>query len=96
MVDAIRSTFKRRQKEIPPNTPVALSDDFVTDKSKQQQWSAFIKLHNVHQIPESLAEIVSSLSQFLLPSLNAATSESETWHYSWKNGGPWIKLNIKD
>jgi len=96
LVDAIRSTFRRRHTEIPQNIPVALSDDFVTDKSKQQQWSAFIKINNVHQIPESLEEIVSYLSEFLLPLLQAASTDSETWNHSWKDGGPWINLTIKN
>lgn len=96
LVDAIKSTFRRRHTEIPQTTPIALSDDFVTDQSKQQQWSAFIKINNVHQIPESLGEIVSYLAEFLLPPLHAATPDSATWHYSWKNGGPWIKLDIED
>lgn len=92
LLKAIRSTFRSRNTEIPKNTPIAFSDDFVSDKTKQQQWSAFIKLNNAHQIPDSLGEIISSLSEFLLPPLQAATKNSDSWKYSWKEGGPWIQV----
>jgi hypothetical protein len=93
LVDAIRSTFKRRHTKIPQNTPVALSDDFINDKKKQHQWAAFIKMNNIHQIPESLSEIISYLSKFLLIPLLSASPDSEEWNWACKDGGPWIKLH---
>ncbi len=93
LLRAIKSTFKRRATKIPKNKPVALSDDFSRDKNKQQQWIGFISRNNVHQIPDTLGKIVSFLSNFLLPPLEAVVTDSDTWEYFWKSGGPWDKLN---
>ena len=91
LIKAIKSTFKRRDTEIPQNKPMAMSDDFIKAETKQAQWSAFIRVNNAHQIPDSLEEIVSLLSNFLFPALKASATNTNTWEYSWKRGEPWIK-----
>jgi len=93
LIKAIKSTFKRRDTEFPLNKPMAMSDDFIKDESKQAQWSAFIRVNNAHQILDSLSEIVSLLSNFLFPALKAAAINTNKWEYSWKSGGPWIKTD---
>ena len=39
--DAIRATFERRGTSIPSMIPIGLSDEFVTDGQKSQQWMAY-------------------------------------------------------
>lgn len=39
---AIEATFKRRQTEIPTDTPLGLSDQFAVDKSRGALWNAFV------------------------------------------------------
>ena len=38
---AIRATFGRRRTLIPKSLPIGLSDEFVTDAQKSQQWVAY-------------------------------------------------------
>jgi predicted nucleotidyltransferase component of viral defense system len=62
---AILATFARRTTEIPAEPPDALTPAFVQDKTKQQQWTAF--LVDVAVIPGTLAEVVEDLTVFLMP-----------------------------
>jgi predicted nucleotidyltransferase component of viral defense system len=39
---SIQATFARRDTDIPEQRPIGLSDDFVNDKQKNQQWDAYI------------------------------------------------------
>ena len=39
---AIQATFACRDTGIPEQRPIGLSDDFVNDKQKNQQWDAYI------------------------------------------------------
>lgn len=57
--------FARRKTEIPAERPDALSQAFAEDRAKQEQWAAFIK--DVAVQPGSLAEVVDSLADFLMP-----------------------------
>ena len=62
---AIAATFTRRETEIPSERPDALSQAFVEDPVKQQQWAAFVK--DVAVQPGSLARVVDDLAAFLMP-----------------------------
>lgn len=39
---AVRHTFEARNQPIPTDVPVALTDEFVNDPLKQQQWNVFL------------------------------------------------------
>jgi predicted nucleotidyltransferase component of viral defense system len=62
---AILATFARRTTEIPADPPDALTPAFAQDKTKQQQWTAF--LVDVAVKPGTLAEVVEDLTGFLMP-----------------------------
>jgi predicted nucleotidyltransferase component of viral defense system len=62
---AILATFARRTTEIPAEPPDALTQAFAQDKTKQQQWTAF--LVDVAVTPGTLAEVVEDLTAFLMP-----------------------------
>jgi predicted nucleotidyltransferase component of viral defense system len=61
---AIAATFARRNTEIPPERPDALTTAFAEDAIKQRQWNAF--LEDVAVNPGSLAEVIEELSAFLM------------------------------
>lgn len=58
---AIDATFARRKLDLPTTVPVGLSDDFAGDRTKQQQWAAFLRKGRL-QAPD-LAETVTTLRE---------------------------------
>jgi predicted nucleotidyltransferase component of viral defense system len=67
---AIAATFARRKTDIPAEPPDALSLAFATDTFKQEQWAAFIR--DVAVRPDSLAEVVQRVADFLTPHIAGA------------------------
>ena len=65
MAKAIAATFQRRKTEIPDALPDGLSEPFGSDPAKLRQRQSFIE--NIEAAPPGLAEVVSSLAEFLLP-----------------------------
>jgi hypothetical protein len=86
--DAIAATFTRRGTEIPATTPVALTETFAGDETKQKQWQAFLKRSGLAEKAGDLSRIIVELAAFLGPPLAAAAQRVE-FTLSWKAGGPW-------
>lgn len=64
---AIKATFERRGMAVPTELPVALSDEFAHDTSRQALWQAFVKKNGLD--PEPLEAIVERLRSGLEPAL---------------------------
>jgi predicted nucleotidyltransferase component of viral defense system len=65
--DAIRASFGRRGVEMPQGVPFALTDEFLGDLQKTQQWNAFVsRLYPGSDTP-SFEQIGVLLRAFLLP-----------------------------
>lgn len=64
---AIKATFERRGMAVPTELPVALSDEFAHDTSRQALWQAFVKKNELD--PEPLEAIVERLRSGLEPAL---------------------------
>lgn len=62
---AIRATFDRRGTIIPKETPVGLSQAFVNDARKSQQWSAYIRSVGIQDL--ELRTVVESIWSYLGP-----------------------------
>lgn len=88
IVDAVAATFARRETPLPDAAPVALTDEFSTDREKQRQWRAFISKNRITAVPENLHEITSRLAGFLMPVVEAARLSAEL-DAQWSPGGPW-------
>jgi hypothetical protein len=85
---AIRATFERRRTAIPKTAPLALTETFHSDQSKQTQWSAFLKRvrpQSREPLPR-LSEVIPFLAGFLMPPVQAG----ESFRSSWPAGGPWM------
>jgi hypothetical protein len=113
LIRALRATFERRETPLPDigrpeenvskakrleGMPVALTETFSTDPSKQRQWAAFgEKLGGAisAQKPPSLKVVVRELQAFLVPPLRAARY-GETLAAVWPPGGPWTKPDPGD
>lgn len=72
---AIRETFARRATPLPVALPMALTERFALDATKQTQWNAWVRKSRAPDAPP-LPEVVSDLARFLGPHLEEARSSS--------------------
>ena len=85
--EAIRRTFERRKTPLPgADLPVALTEAFYRDPTKQKQWDAFVAKNKLYITPINLEEVVTGIKRFVVPVLPSA-EHSNTLH--WEPGGPW-------
>lgn len=85
---AIGATFERRGTVLPDTIPVGLSDEFATDRTKQQQWQAFQRRGRPVLPPPQLLEIVRLIRAFVMPPTEALC-RSQTFDRHWPEGGAW-------
>jgi predicted nucleotidyltransferase component of viral defense system len=87
---AIRATRAARGIEF-SGTPVALTDEFAEDGTKQTQWRAFVRRSRLQDAPGELTEVVTAIADFLLPLLGAMDGPKVT-DMVWRAPGPWRSL----
>lgn len=87
LATAIVATFANRETTIDVE-PIAFTPEFTEQAPTVAQWTAFRKKLPNTQCPETLAEVVPFLSQFLLP-IARACAAGETFEQRWPPGGPW-------
>jgi hypothetical protein len=89
LTDAISATFANRDTAIDV-APIAFTPDFTEQPSTLAQWTAFRnKLPNT-DCPARLSEIVSFLTEFLLP-IATSCARNEGFDQRWSPGGPWTR-----
>jgi len=70
---AILASFQRRGTVIPKEVPLALTEEFLNDSQKKQQWAAFVSRLNPGDNAPSLEEVGAILQSFLLPCISGST-----------------------
>lgn len=80
---AVASTFQRRRTPVPSQIPFALTDEFLRDAAKVQQWRGFLRRLGIEAEPE-LAQVGTVIAQFLEPVFGNRDESG-----SWSPGGPW-------
>lgn len=85
---AIAATFQRRKTELPAEAPLALSGEFADDRTKQTQWSAFLRKGSLDDGHFNLKTVVTEIENFLMPPLDALRANGR-FSGIWKPGGPW-------
>lgn len=88
LAQAMRATFDRRGTTIPPELPLALTQEFSGMREKQIQWQAFLKKNGLRSAPEDLGQITNRLANFLGPIIRAARAK-EVYKEYWNQGGLW-------
>lgn len=73
---ALMATFERRQTRFPTDLPLALTEEFAADKSKQTQWSSFLRTTGLDD-SDDLKEITDFLAVFFLPLIKASREEKK-------------------
>ena len=70
---AILVSFERRGSIIPTEVPFALTEAFLNDAKKKQQWGAFLSRLNPEARTPSLEEVGTVLRDFLLPCISVGS-----------------------
>jgi predicted nucleotidyltransferase component of viral defense system len=79
---AILASFERRRTPIPTAVPFALTEEFLNDPQKKQQWGAFVSRLNPRDRVPSLQEVGAILRTFLMPCISGGTGtkpENRVW-----------------
>jgi hypothetical protein len=87
LAKAIAATFANRETAIDV-APMAFTPEFTEQASTLAQWTAFRRKLPNTECPETLAEVVPFLAQFLLP-IALACAAGESFDRRWPPGGPW-------
>ncbi len=87
MSSAIVKTFTIRHTAI-PHDPVAFTEVFSHDKTKQSQWKSFIRKNRMIGTQDSFGEVVVAVSFFLKPVLDSIVNTRPV-PLIWKAPGPW-------
>jgi len=67
LAKAIANTFERRATTLPTETPLALTDEFSVNTTKQKQWTAFVRRAGVsHSAKQTLQETVEDIRPLLM------------------------------
>ncbi len=90
---AIRATFEHRTMALPAETPIALTNQFASNPTKQAQWSAFLDKIDIDKNTLELSEAVSVISAFIMPVIQALDSGT-SFVAIWPPGGPWQNSGI--
>jgi Nucleotidyl transferase AbiEii toxin, Type IV TA system len=87
LAKALAATFANRETAIDV-APIAFTPEFTEQASTVAQWTAFRKKLPNTECPETLAEVVPFLAEFLLP-IARACAGGEGIEQRWTAGGPW-------
>ncbi len=94
LLEAIRQTFSKRQTEFPQREPVALSEDFSGNESKQQQWQGFISKQRKQKTVPGLPDIIDALRVFLLPIISGIDT-GVLCVKTWQPEQGWTRIDVK-
>lgn len=86
LAKAITATFQRRKTPLPIVAPIALTEEFYNDSTKQKQWNAFVKKMDNGAVP-TLPVVIKLLAKFILPVIASASDSGRIG--TWMPNGPW-------
>ncbi len=81
---AVFATFERRRTEVPTGLPFALTEEFLTDEGKRQQWVAFVRRLNLPADTPDLHALGQEIARFVQPVFAAGKQDA-----TWQPGGSW-------
>lgn len=87
---AIQSTFKRRETELPAETPLAFSPAFYQDERKKKQWAAFADKFRSEVLLLPLESVCVHIRGFLMPVVEALNAKQQL-NADWRPEGPWAQ-----
>jgi predicted nucleotidyltransferase component of viral defense system len=84
----IKATFERRETPLPSAPPLALTEEFYNNASKQVQWNAFLRKGRLKIEETDFRKVVLLLGNFLMPPTLALVKNRKP-NSKWPAGGPW-------
>lgn len=87
LAKAIAATFANRETAVDV-APIAFTPEFTEQTSTLAQWTAFRKKLPNTECPETLADVVLFLAEFLVP-IARACAAGESFEQRWRPGGSW-------
>ncbi len=81
---AVIATFERRRTAMPSGLPFALTEEFLTDDTKNQQWQAFLRRLDLAGSTPDLPQAGKEIAAFVHPTFAPGDEEA-----TWQSGGPW-------
>lgn len=86
---AISGTFRRRETDVPEETPLGLTDEFAGEPRKARQWDGFLQTIGREEPAAKLRAVIRSLQEFLMPPVEAARQET-SFTRQWTPGDGWM------
>jgi predicted nucleotidyltransferase component of viral defense system len=88
LMQAIAATFKQRGTPLPTTLPLALTETFYDEPNRQAQWKGFLRRARLEAEAIPLAEVATTIAEFLLP-LTQAAATNRPLKKHWLPGGEW-------
>jgi Nucleotidyl transferase AbiEii toxin, Type IV TA system len=85
---AVRSTFGRRQTQVPVELPTGLTTEFSDSAAKLAQWKAFVGRTRLAVAAPSLTQAADTIADLVLPVFQGL-AERDLFTGTWPPGGPW-------
>jgi Nucleotidyl transferase AbiEii toxin, Type IV TA system len=82
---AISATFRKRTTQLPECAPLALTETFSEDPTKQALWQAFLRKGRLEAEGRSLTAVVGEIRNFLMPVIGALNAGRE-FGGRWREG----------
>lgn len=84
LADAIRATFRRRETELPAETPAELTREYTGQPETSRMWDTYRKGFSASKsdLPENLQDVADAVASFVMPAAIAAASGTafdKTW-----------------
>ena len=81
---AVRATFECQQTAFPAELPLALTEEFSGDKSKQTQWNAFLRKNKLLTLVE-FVDLIKFLGEFFIKIIEAE-KQNIILRKNWRKG----------
>ncbi|MGA3132610.1 MAG: nucleotidyl transferase AbiEii/AbiGii toxin family protein [Terracidiphilus sp.] len=94
LVSAIQHTFERRKTALPvAEPPIALTEEFSSDRTKTAQWNAFVAKNKFYIQPSSLESVTTSIREFVMPLMQSEIQRGEG-RLHWEPSKSWAVVVI--
>jgi hypothetical protein len=86
---ALRGTFARRSTPLPSGRPTALTDKFLLDKQKMEQWRELLSRSMLPADTGTLHDAGESIALFLMPVLDSIHADNAAEVLTWSSKEHW-------